>query len=38
MAVLNSVFVAIAVAGGDNFIAKMRSNANNIPDTVSPPG
>jgi hypothetical protein len=38
MAVLISVFVAIAVAGGVIFIAKMRSNANNIPDTVSPPG
>jgi len=38
MAVVTAAFVAIAVAGGLIFIGKMRSNANNIPDNVSPPG
>ncbi len=38
MAVVMAAMVAIAVALGVIFIAKARSNANNIPDTVSPPG
>lgn len=37
MAVLVGVLVAIAVAGGIIFMAKMRSNANSIPDSVPPP-
>lgn len=37
MAVLIGVFVAVAVAGGIIFMAKLRSNANAIPDTVNPP-
>lgn len=38
MAVMISAMVAIAVALGVVFIAKARSNAENIPDTVSNPG
>ncbi|MCB0991772.1 MAG: hypothetical protein KDB16_12380 [Acidimicrobiales bacterium] len=37
MAVVMAAMVAIAVALGVIFIAKARSNANNIPDSVSPP-
>ena len=37
-AVLTGVLVAIAVAAGVILIAKMRSNAEAIPDNVSPPG
>ncbi len=37
-AVITAVLVAIAVAAGVILIAKMRSAANAIPDTVSPPG
>ena len=37
MAVTIAAFVAIAVAAGIIFIGKMRTNANNIPDTVPPP-
>ncbi len=37
MAVTIAAFVAIAVAAGVIFIGKMRSNANNIPDTVPAP-
>ena len=38
MAVITGVLVAIAVAAGMILIAKMRSNAQAIPDNVSPPG
>ena len=38
MAVAISVMVAVAVALGVIFLAKAQSNANNIPDTVPPPG
>lgn len=37
-AVITGVLVAIAVAAGIILIAKMRSNAEAIPDTVNPPG
>ena len=37
-AVLTGVLVAIAVAAGVILIAKMRSNAEAIPDVVTPPG
>ncbi len=37
MAVLTGVLVAIAVAAGLILIAKMRSNAEAIPDNVAPP-
>jgi hypothetical protein len=37
-AVITGVLVAIAVAAGIILIAKMRSNAEAIPDNVSPPG
>ena len=37
-AILTGVLVAIAVAAGAILIAKMRSNAQAIPDSVSPPG
>ena len=37
MAVVIAAMVAIAVAAAVIFIAKARSNANNIPDTVDPP-
>ncbi len=37
MAVVIAAMVAIAVVLGAIFIAKARSNANNIPDTVAPP-
>lgn len=37
MAVITAALVAIAVAAGVIFMAKMRSNAQNIPDVVSPP-
>ena len=37
-AVITGVLVAIAVAAGIILIAKMRSNAESIPDNVSPPG
>jgi hypothetical protein len=36
-AVLTGVLVAIAVAAGVILIAKMRSNAEAIPDNVAPP-
>lgn len=36
-AVLTGVLVAIAVAAGVILLAKMRSNAEAIPDNVSPP-
>jgi hypothetical protein len=36
-AVITGVLVAIAVAAGIILIAKMRSNAESIPDNVSPP-
>ena len=36
-AVLTGVLVAIAVAAGLILIAKMRSNAEAIPDNVAPP-
>ena len=38
MAVITGVLVAIAVAAGLILIAKMRSNAEAIPDNVAPPG
>lgn len=38
MAVVMAAMVAIAVALGAIFIAKARSNANNIPDAVPVPG
>lgn len=38
MAVVMAAMVAVAVAAGVIFIAKMRSNAGNIPDTVPAPG
>ena len=38
MAVVIGAMVAIAVVLGTIFIAKARSNANNIPDTVNAPG
>lgn len=38
MAVATGVLVAVAAAAGIIFIAKARSNANNIPDNVTPPG
>ena len=38
MAVVMAAMVAIAVAAGAIFIAKVTSNANNIPDTVPAPG
>ena len=38
MAVITGVLVAIAVAAGIILMAKMRSNAEAIPDTVTPPG
>lgn len=38
MAVVIGAMVAIAVVLGTIFIAKARSNANNIPDTVTVPG
>lgn len=37
MAVVIAAMVAIAVAAAVIFIAKARSNANNIPDTVPAP-
>lgn len=37
-AVVTGVLVAIAVAAGIILIAKMRSNAEAIPDNVAPPG
>ncbi len=37
MAVVIGALVAIAVAGALIFMAKMRSNANAIPDAVPPP-
>ena len=37
MAVVMAAMVAIAVVLGVIFIAKARSNANNIPDTVTSP-
>ncbi len=37
MAVMVGALVAIAVAGGLIFMAKMRSNAEAIPDSVPPP-
>ena len=37
-AVITGVLVSIAVAAGIILIAKMRSNAEAIPDNVSPPG
>ena len=37
-AVITGVLVTIAVAAGIILIAKMRSNAEAIPDNVSPPG
>jgi len=37
-AVITGVLVAIAVAAGIILIAKMRSNAEAIPDNVNPPG
>jgi|GEM_PF-2201022 len=37
-AVITGVLVAIAVAAGIILIAKMRSNAEAIPDVVTPPG
>jgi hypothetical protein len=37
MAVVIAAMVAIAVVLGAIFIAKARSNANSIPDTVAPP-
>jgi hypothetical protein len=37
-AVVTGVLVAIAVAAGLILIAKMRSNAEAIPDNVAPPG
>ncbi len=36
-AIITGVLVAIAVAAGVILIAKMRSNAEAIPDNVSPP-
>ncbi len=38
MAVITGVLVAIAVAAGIILMAKMRSNAEAIPDNVTPPG
>jgi hypothetical protein len=38
VAVLTGVLVAVAVAIGVILIAKARSNAEAIPDSVSPPG
>jgi hypothetical protein len=38
MAVITGVLVAIAIAAGIILIAKMRSNAEAIPDNVAPPG
>jgi len=37
MAVVIAAMVAVAVAAGAIFIAKARTNANNIPDTVQAP-
>jgi hypothetical protein len=37
-AVITGVLVAIAVAAGIILIAKMRANAEAIPDNVAPPG
>jgi len=37
-AVITGVLVAIAVAAGAILMAKMRSNAEAIPDNVAPPG
>jgi len=37
-ALVTGVLVAIAVAAGIILIAKMRSNAEAIPDNVAPPG
>lgn len=37
-AVITGVLVAVAVAAGIILIAKMRSNAEAIPDVVTPPG
>ena len=37
MAVITGVLVAIAIAAGIILIAKMRSNAEAIPDNVAPP-
>ncbi len=37
MAFVIAAMVAIAVVASVIFIAKARSNANNIPDTVQPP-
>jgi hypothetical protein len=37
MAVVIAAMVAIAVVLGGIFVAKARSNANNIPDTVQAP-
>jgi len=37
-AVITGVLVAVAVAAGIILIAKMRSNAESIPDNVGPPG
>ena len=38
MAIVIAAMVAVAVALGTIFIAKARSNANNIPDSVQPAG
>jgi hypothetical protein len=38
MAVITGVLVAIAIAAGIILIAKMRSNAEAVPDNVAPPG
>ncbi len=38
MAVITGVLVSIAVAAGIILIAKMRSNAEAIPDNFTPPG
>lgn len=37
-AVLTAVLVALAVTAGVILVAKMRSNAEAIPDSVPPPG
>ena len=37
MAVVIAALVAIAVVAGGIFLAKVQSNANNIPDTVPAP-
>ena len=38
MAVVIAAMVAIAAVASVIFVAKVRSNANNIPDVVDPPG